>query len=1123
MNRIFKTKWSVAHHEYVVTDEKHANRGKPCKSVVAVASTLAALLLGGGTANAAYVEPGVVATSSADVQKAQQSFETDEYKKDWGLTAMHASKAYALGFNGKGTTVAVMDSGALLQKHPELAGDRFTASHVTGQYGSNGNHYQTEAPGVGDDFHNGDYVTGQAFDITGDFIPHVNDTHGTHVTGTVGANRDGNEFHGVAWGSDIVVGNSGATDNNNYGPFQDYNFYYAGWSALADRLVADNGKLADGSNRGGVINNSFGTNTRQWTSDNKDKVDSLPVNTIQDLEYEYFLFQKADNRFVDAAWDAIKDKNVVQIFTTGNRDMLNPYYRPLYPYFNPKAESQWIAVTGLKMNTNELDSKGNPTYEYWNGVNKAGEAKWWTVTAPGAAIYSSVVYDDHYCPTTEDHPLGSAGYATFGGTSMAAPHVAGAMGVLMSRYENMSAPQVRDVMFTTAHHQNLDGSNFKDWTAAEGTPDELYGWGVPDLDKGMYGPGQFLTHFNYSMHAGTLDVWSNDISQVALDARKAEDKAWMEKTANGTKLDADDFKLETPHGIPNIENSVISKEEAEQYRAQYYKDRAEAIQAKLDGGLYDGKLIKSGEGTLVMTGNNTYRGGTTVEGGKLLGFAESFGVTGEDANAKANGKVVVNGGTFGLLETYNDTFTKTGELKHDSAADHSVDVVVNAGGVFQVTAGQNVEMGSLEFKQGAGFTVGSEDADVLKEAYNGKAQTGTVTVSGVTGLDLAVANPDYAFFKTEMTVEGNKLTGTLSRDEAANFATYANTANGLAIANALESAGTGVIYDALIGGTKADVAKTYNTLGDDFLLNTRNASILNGMSVSRAIIDQANGQGQARQVQSADGNGRLWAAGIGNKTNIDYGMSDMDSDFYAGLIGGETQLTDSTKVGAMFGAGQTKNKAGVSGEVKSDDLHFAIYGATELNDQFTTNYGVMHTYQKADASRYIDLGSVKGANTSKANTHMTQVFGELAYNGLSTDQFQLQPYAGLSWIHLKSDTISENLGKMTLDTETKDQDLAVTSIGARAAVPFSVANIGMTAKADVAWNHFFCDTNAEALLNMGGVVAGIEGGELKDTANVGLGVEAQMGQSTTFGVSYTGTYNGDVTSHGVFANVRVTF
>ncbi len=44
------------------------------------------------------------------------------------------------------------------------------------------------------------YEKGQVFDVDGNWIKGVNDTHGTHVTGTVGANRDGNGMHGVAWG-----------------------------------------------------------------------------------------------------------------------------------------------------------------------------------------------------------------------------------------------------------------------------------------------------------------------------------------------------------------------------------------------------------------------------------------------------------------------------------------------------------------------------------------------------------------------------------------------------------------------------------------------------------------------------------------------------------------------------------------------------------------------------------------------------------------------------------------------------------------------------------------------------------------------------------------------------------
>lgn len=61
---------------------------------------------------------------------------------------------------------------------------------------------------------------------------------------------------------------------------------------------------------------------------------------------------------------------------------------------------------------------------------------------------------------------------------MAAPHVTGAMGVLMSRYQSMTAPQVREVMFTTANHKNPDGTDMVGW---ENVEVDASGAVVPDL------------------------------------------------------------------------------------------------------------------------------------------------------------------------------------------------------------------------------------------------------------------------------------------------------------------------------------------------------------------------------------------------------------------------------------------------------------------------------------------------------------------------------------------------------------------------------------------------------------------------------------------------------------------
>ena len=1127
MNRVFKTKWSVAHQEYVVTDEKHTTKTKAAKSAVALA--VAALMLGAGAASAAYMapkggsqDPGFVANNSTQVDAAKESWETAEYNKNWGLKAMKASSAYALGYYGQGVKVGMMDSG-FLTTHQELSGDRWHTVKFEGTYSQSGERYPQYAfkDEYGRPQNNGDtgkYNKGDKFSVDGAYNPDFNDNHGTGCAGVYAGNRDGVGMHGVAWGSEFYSANTGGTDSTNYGPFLDYNFFKAGYDALVNSGVK-------------IINNSFGTNLKQVDENGKivTYYQSGPeLTTVKDIEYEYFLFKKQYNNndadpelkgksFVDAAWDAVKGKDVIQVFTNGNNDRANPYHRALYPYFNPEAEAQWIAIAGLE----QVNSRTDPdNYKLKENFNEAGYAKYWTLSGPGMNGNTANIKGDDK-------------YGSYSGTSMAAPFISGAFGVLASRYQDMSAVQVREVLLTTANHKNADGTDMEGWanvnktTPAEGEVSDRMGWGVPDLEKGMYGLGQTLGKFDYNLRS-ELDVWSNDISQVALDQRYREDIAWLKSVTEDGTIDGkvvvsdnpSDYKLTNDYDLAGIADKNISLEDAKKWRLEYYEKRAAAIRDKINNGLYNGSIVKRGEGTLVMTGSNTYRGGTTVEGGKLLGYSNSFGVSGDDG--KANGKVVVNGGTFGILETYNDQFTMKGEIERGEGT-HSVDVVVNAGGTFQITAGQDVTMGKLEFKEGAGFTVGSEDVDVLKEAYAGKAQTGTVTTTGVTGADLAVANPDYAFFKTELKAEGNKLTGTLSRDETKSFATYAQNANGHAIASALEGAAGGALFDAMIGATKGDVAKTYNSLGDDFILNTRNAGIVNGMTLSRAIKDQATGIGEGRKVEMADGTARLWATGVGSWSTLDYGQSDMDSDFYAGLFGAEVDVCAATKLGLFFGVGSTDNKAG-SNKVESDDIHFGAYGVTNFSDVVNATYGFVYSHQSADATRALQVGSQLGMNAFSGDTDITQIFAEAAYTGLNTDAYSIEPYFGLSWIHAESDGFNEQVGAMAFSTTTEDQDVQVTTLGVRGAIPFTMGATKVALKGDVAWNHFFGDTEAEASMTLAGSgVARLKGGELGDMASVGLGVEAQVGKMTTMGLSYTGAYDGDITSHGISANVRFNF
>ena len=820
-----------------------------------------------------------------------------------------------------------------------------------------------------------------------------------------------------------------------------------------------------------------------------------------------------DNQsFVYAAYEAVKDRNIVQIMTTGNRDMKNPYYRALYPLYNPAAEKHWIAVAGLKQGSQA------GSYELVKNFNEAGQGKWWTVAAPGNAIYSS---------TTDDH--GNPGYAAWGGTSMAAPHVAGAMGVLMSRYDQMNALQVRDVMFTTANHKNADGTNMEGWTDVDGTIREdgevsdRMGWGVPDLDKGMYGPGQFLGTFEYNMAtAGSLDVWSNDISNKALDQRKAEDEKWMTATNNGTELAYDDIvtgeDFVVKDGDDDKTNHIIGEDEINILKAAY-AERANAIQNRIDNDGYKGTLVKLGEGTLIMTGNNSYAGTTTVEGGTLLAFAESIGTD--------NKVTVKTGGTFGVLSSYNDQFTMKGHLYSKEATTNTLEIDLSQGGKLYVDAGSNVKVQKVIFGNNKEIAVGlaGADTETLVKAWNSKeaAVTGSFEVAdgqqvfdGVTTNNMDVKS---VFFKLgETTVSDKKIDVKMEKNADVTFEQFASTANEQKIAAAIEASGNQLTGEILSAKTEQEISDTYRTLDDDFYATARNALVVNATAVSRTVMDQARGMGEGRSAEVDNGRARIWAAGIGHWGEAEGTKNTMDVDFRTGFLGAEALVLDNTKFGAFFGYGTTDYKSGLN-KIDGEDKHFGVYGLTDIGN-VTMTYGVAYTDEDRDTVRVMNTN----VNQHSENASVLQGFVEGAYN-FDLSVAKVSPYVGFTWARVETDAVVDNAIGHSFKTDEIKDDIQIATLGVRTSVPFAMGNMPVALTADLGWSHYFGDT--EGLVNVqmgkGGQFATIEGSELKDQANLGLGIVGQVAKHATVGVSYSGSWGSDINTHGIFANVRFNF
>jgi len=207
---------------------------------------------------------------------------------------------------------------------------------------------------------------------------------------------------------------------------------------------------------------------------------------------------------------------------------------------------------------------------------------------------------------------------------MAGPHSAAALSLIMQRFPYMTNEQALYTMFTTGRQNatinDAQGTAVPNPNAGQivQVPDARNGWGTVSLREAMQGPGQLVGSTDINTK-GYSDVWANDISDVAIQARQAEDAA-EDATWEQTKIDKG-----WTNGLPPNASEIDKSDFAIGTRREQARNQR----------VYEGSLTKRGGGTLFLAGDNTWHGTTTVRSGKLS-------VVGSQASP-----IDVQGGTLG--------------------------------------------------------------------------------------------------------------------------------------------------------------------------------------------------------------------------------------------------------------------------------------------------------------------------------------------------------------------------------------------------------------------------------------------------------------------------------------------
>ena len=408
---------------------------------------------GGGGGSSGSSGSSVATTCSTSTS----SFCTSEFNANYGLVTTKAYEAFDDGYDGDGIKVAVLDGG-FDTSHADL-----DANIITG--------YDEE------DDNNTPNADSHNTTMAG---------HGTHVAGIIAAEKNGTGMMGIAYNASIMP----------IKVFKDNGDFVSGGIQNSIDYATDNDAIS--------LNNSWGSRrTASGTCNGESCYIFLPAESTTGG------FSSAER----TAWASVATDNNVVVFAAGNDGNnsatgLIPRYRSsdnafLYNLTAAETVSNgWTSYSNRSSQEAQYAANVSDVADNWLNVvavdntntiatysNGCGNTKAYCIAAPGSSIYSTLPTD-----------LAASGYGTYNGTSMAAPHVSGAIAVMKEKWPNLTGAQIVDLIISSATDLGDSGV------------DEVYGVGMLNMAGAM--TATTAQSFSYVDSNGDLKKISKEGSRI---------------------------------------------------------------------------------------------------------------------------------------------------------------------------------------------------------------------------------------------------------------------------------------------------------------------------------------------------------------------------------------------------------------------------------------------------------------------------------------------------------------------------------------------------------------------------------------------------------------------------------
>ena len=577
------------------------------------------------------------------------------------------------------------------------------------------------------------------------------------------------------------------------------------------------------------------------------------------------------------------------------------------------------------------------------------------------------------------------------GSSYAAPRVTMAAVLVYEKYPWMTNDQIRQTLFTTTDKMELDkdpdDENTTEVEARNVTryPDSKYGWGMLNTERALKGPGAFMKYSKYGYDSST-------------------------------------FKAD----VPAMTTSYF------------------------DNNIYgDGGLQKRGFGTLHLTGNNSFSGGSVVRQGTL----EIHQVHASPITVESGGKLVLNPkaivgydiDAFKLIENIDPQKITDSGIKirnYGTVAFKGTTAII--GGDYVGYSGSTTEVNFLSNVKVLG-DIKYEPNTTVKILSNGYVTTqgSSNTIMEGKSFEGNIANVETNGMRTaNVEVKDGKVVATLSRQNPSEYLGENAEASSKNVAENVEKvfedldqkvmSGTATKEEVLMGATVQSMSTMGFTSATEMMSGEiyASAQALTFSQAQNVNRDLSNRLAGLDNFKNSNKDSEVWFSVLGSAGKLRRdGYASADTRVTGGQFGADTKFSPTTTLGVALNYSYAKADFNrYAGESKSDMVGVSLYGKQDLPYGFYTagRLGLSHISSKVERELLTSTGDTV---TGKINHHDKMLS---AYVELGKKFGWFTPFIGYSQDYLRRGSFDESEASWGIKADKKNYRTSNFLVGARA-------------------------------------------------------------------------------------------